>query len=320
MVRLGLDIYSLRSQNWTPFQQLDFCAKWGIQTVHYSEVRLIGGLEPGHLKRLRDYAGELGIDLEIGMLSMCPSSKVFDASQGSAEIQIERMLEAARLVGSPFVRCVVGVIDDRRRPGGIEQRIADAVTVVKNVRSRILDAGLKLAIENHAGDMQARELKALIEEVGTDVAGVCIDAGNAIWAIEDPHLTLETLAPYVLTSHTRDSAVWRTPEGAAVAWTRMGEGNVRIGEYLRAFADKCPGRALSLEIIVTPQPRVMNYHDREFWDAYRNMPAWEFARFLAYAENTSPRLWVPRQSSAAIELEDVEASIVWTKDYLSGLR
>jgi hypothetical protein len=26
-------------------------------------------------------------------------------------------------------------------------------------------------------------------------------------ALEDPHVTLETLAPYVLTSHVRDSAV-----------------------------------------------------------------------------------------------------------------
>ena len=312
-------MFSLRSQGWTPFEQLDFAARWGATVAHYSEVRLLGGLEPDHLRRVRAHADALGIALELGMLSICPSAGIFDPSKGSAAAQIEAMLPAAHILGSPFVRCVVGRMEDRRLPGGIEQRIADTIGVLKQVRSRVTDAGLKLAIENHAGDMQARELKTLIEEVGTDVAGVCIDAGNAVWAIEDPHLTLETLAPYVLTSHTRDSAVWKTPQGAAVAWTRMGEGNIRIGEYLRSFADKCPGRPLSLEIIVTPQPRLMNYHDREFWDAYRQMPAWEFARFLAHAENPAPPLTAPPQSSPALELEDVEASIVWTRDYLDGL-
>ena len=91
MVRLGLDMFSLRSQDWTPFQQLDFCAKWGIQVVHYSEVRLIGGLAPDHLQRVRAYADDRGVQLELGMLSICPSSAIFDAAAGTAEHQIERI-------------------------------------------------------------------------------------------------------------------------------------------------------------------------------------------------------------------------------------
>jgi len=316
---LGLDMYSLRSQGWTPFQQLDFCAKWGVGVVHYSEFRLIGGLEPDHLRRVRDHADRLGIALEIGMLSMCPSSGIFDASQGTAEAQLLRLIEPARIVGSPFIRCVVGNIEDRRRPGGIDQRIDDAVKVIKSVRQPMLDAGLKLAVENHGGDMQARELKGLIEEAGTDVAGICIDAGNSVWTVEDPHLTLETLAPYVLTSHTRDTAVWRTPEGAAFAWTRMGEGNVRIGDYLRTFIAKCPGRALSFEIIVMPQPKTIPFRDPRFWDAYRRTPAWEFVRFENHLENGPAKPVQSRTLSAALELEDVESSLRWTKEFLAGL-
>jgi sugar phosphate isomerase/epimerase len=319
MVRLGLDMFSLRSQNWSPFQQLDFCAKWGIQVVHYSEVRLIGGLEPDHLRRVRAYADERGVQLELGMLSICPSSVIFDASSGTAEHQIERMLAPARLVGSPFVRCVVGAIQDRLQPGGIDQRIEDTLGVLQRVRGRVMEAGLKLAIENHAGDMQARELKALVEEAGTDLVGVCVDAGNAVWSMEDPHIVLETLAPYVLTSHTRDSAVWNTADGTAVYWTRMGEGNVRIGDYLRTFIEKCPGCPLSLEIIVIPEPRRMRHRDPAFWEGYRNMRAWEFARFLALAADTPPSAIEPFAMSPGRELADVEASLEWTKAFLSSL-
>ena len=94
-----------------------------------------------------------------------------------------------------------------------------------------------------------------MEEAGKDFVGVCLDSGNPLWTIEDPHLTLETLHPYVLTSHIRDTAVWRVPEGAAVQWVRMGDGNIGIDDYVRKYTELCPGRALSLEIIVT-QPRI----------------------------------------------------------------
>ena len=34
-VRLGLDMYSVNAQQWTPFQQLDFAAKWHVKMVHF---------------------------------------------------------------------------------------------------------------------------------------------------------------------------------------------------------------------------------------------------------------------------------------------
>lgn len=319
-VKLGLDLFSVRSQGWTPIQHLDFGKKWGIQVVHFSEVRFLGGLEEQNLKQVRAYAERLGIEVEIGMLSICPTSTRFDKSQGTAEEQLTRMVNAARTVGSPIVRCVLGSSADRSGAIPLEGHIENTVKVLRNVRPRVVDAGLKVAIENHAGDMQAREVKMLIEAAGKDFVGSCLDAGNPLWAIEDPHLTLETLAPYVLTSHVRDSAVWNTPQGAAVAWTRMGEGNVGIEDYIREFAAQCPGRPLSLEIIVTA-PRFFNYRDPKFWDAFRNTPAWEFARFLALAEKGTPRAAPPRLSgpeAVARELEDVEASIRWTKAFLDS--
>jgi len=320
-VRFGLDLFSLRSQGWSPTELLDWCAQRHVKVVHFSEIRFLGGLEPENLKRVRAHAGQLGIDLEIGMRSICPSSTTFDKTQGTAEQQLGRMLEAARIIGSPIVRCVLGSSEDRRGPGGITSHIEDTVKVLRNSRSRIVDSGVKIAIENHAGDMPARELKSLIEAAGPDFVGVCLDSGNPLWTLENPHLTLETLAPYVLTSHVRDSAVWRTDSGAAVMWTRMGEGNVDMEGYIRDFIRKCPGRALSLEVIVTG-PRQFNYLDPSFWDLYRQTPAWEFARFLSLAERGSPRpapAPLPKDQAAKRELEDVEASIRWTQEFLAKL-
>lgn len=311
VVKFGIDLFSIRSQGWSPFEYLDYCAKWKANVVHFSEIRFLGSLEESHLKKVRAHADRLGIELEIGMRSICPTSKAFDPAQGTAEEQVMRMVKAAQTTGARLVRAFLGTMADRTGSIPIEGHIENTVRVLKAVRSRVLDAGVRIAVENHAGDMQARELKMLIEEAGKDFVGACIDSGNPLWTLEDPHLTLEVLHPYSVTSHVRDSAIWRVPEGVAVKWVRMGEGNVDLDGYVRKFLELCPGRALSLEVLVT-QPRVFSYLDPEFWEGYRNVRAWEFSRFLALAERGKPHEGLPpapKEEAAQREREDLEASI-----------
>jgi len=314
-VRLGLDVFSLRSQGLSALGVLDFCAARGIEVVHFSEPRLLGPIDGESLQRVRSRADSLGIQLEVGMLSICPRATIFDPAAGDAETQLIAMFEVARILGSPFVRCVVGSWRDRVN---IDACIADAVKVLRHVRERAIEAGVKIAVENHAGDMQARELARLVEAAGPDVVGVCIDAGNALWAIEDPRLTLETLAPYVLASHTRDGALRPAANGAEVAWTRMGEGNVGIAEYIHAFLTHCPGRPLMLEVIVMPAPRALPFREASFWDGYRGMPAWEFQRFLDLLHAATPVVLPEGPVDAAAELANVEASVRWTREFLSS--
>ena len=125
-VKLGIDLFSLRSQGWTPFQLLDYSAKLTAKVVHFSEIRFIGNLEPDNLRAVRRYAEERGIEIEIGMKSICPTSKMFDAKAGTAEEQIGKMLDSATLAGSHIVRAVLGSMEDRR-PGPIEKHMESMV-------------------------------------------------------------------------------------------------------------------------------------------------------------------------------------------------
>jgi 3-oxoisoapionate decarboxylase len=315
--KLGIDLFSLRTQKWTPIQYLDYCAARHVKVVHFSEIRFIGSLDPENLRRVREHAGSLGIEVEIGMRSICPSSTMFDKSRGTAEEQLNRMIDSASIVGSAIVRAVLGSAEDRKQ-GAIEAHIEDTVRVLKSVRSRATDKNIKIAIENHAGDMQARELKSLIEGAGRDFVGVCLDSGNPLWTIEDPHLTLDVLHPYALTSHVRDSAVWKVPQGAAVTWVQMGRGNVDIEAYLKKYVDLCPGKAVSLESILLG-PRIFPYHDAAFWDAYRKTPAWEFERYLEIAERGKPYQSEPWETGdqARREREALDESLDYTKKVLN---
>jgi len=320
-VRYGVDLFSVRSQGWDAFQHLDYCSKLGAKVVHFSEIRFIGDLEEAHLKQVRAHAEKLGVEIEMGMRSICPTSSAFDKSQGTAEEQLSRMVDSARTVGSPIVRAFLGTSADRTGAVPLQAHIENTAKVLRNCRTKIQDAGLKVAIENHAGDLQAWELKGLIELAGKDYVGACLDSGNPLWTLEDPHVSLETLAPYVVTCHLRDSYVWRTPDGVATRWVRFGEGNVGIRDWVRKFIELCPGRSLSHEVIVS-QGRPYRIFDPKFWEPYKNVRAHEFVRFLALAEAGKPLAdmpKLPREAAVQKEREDLEVSIENFKALLKEL-
>jgi sugar phosphate isomerase/epimerase len=213
---------------------------------------------------------------------------MFDPRRGTAEEQLKLTIRIARTLGSSVARCVLGHVDDRKSNGGIEARIAETVQVLKNVRSAALDAGVKIAVENHAGDMQAWELINLIEEAGRDFVGATMDSGNATWGLDDPLHNLELLGPYAVTTGIRDSALWETADGAMLQWTAMGEGMVDWKRYFARFAELCPGAPVQLETI-SGRPIPIPYLRDEFWDAYPKARHREFMRFAALAKRGSPK-------------------------------
>ncbi len=299
MTKLGLDLFSLRSQGWNAFKLLDYSAKLGAQVVHFSEPRFLGSVEESDLDKVKRHADGLGLELEVGFGSICPTSTRFNKEEGTAEEQLPRMFRIARRLGSPYVRCYLGTSQDREGPAPLEQHIENTVKICKAVRSQAIDMNLKIAIENHAGDLQSRQLKALIEEAGKDYVGALYDAGNAAWTLEDPLLALETLAPYVLTSGFRDSAVWETETGAAVQWVAMGDGNVGIDNLAKRYRELCPGKTFVLEIINVRNPRFFPYWQEDFWKNYRDVPAWVFAGFRKLAKEGKPYTKVPPAPAGA---------------------
>ena len=119
----------------------------------------------------------------------------------------------------------------------------------------------------------------------------------------------------------RDSYVFLSPQGIASRWTRSGDGNMGMEDYIRRYIQKCPGKAVSLEIIVSANFRIFNYRDPQFWELYKSTPAWEFARFLAalregQADRRRRRATRPSRRRPR-NLADVEASVKWTQAFLA---
>jgi sugar phosphate isomerase/epimerase len=317
-VELGSINGSVGSNQFTPIQFLDYLAKnkltWAMLSVSNDTL----GNEAA-LKQIREHGDRLGIKLILAHGSVCPSSRSFNAQLGTVEEQVGRALRASQIFGAKSFRCVLGGAPERPQ---IDMHIESMVKAVRGMRTRIQDSGVKLAVENHGGDLQAREMKMMIEEVGKDIMGVCLDSGNPVWMLEDPHMTLEMLIPYAETSHVRDSAVWRVPEGIAVRWVNMGEGNVDIDGWIRKFVQAKPGMPIIFENLVSAQPRIHAIYDPKFWDSWRKMPAWELSRFLAVEDKGKPTLATPRpadKTAGQQQIDDLEVCIKYTRDLLQKL-
>ncbi len=286
-LKLGFDNFSVRALGWKAPQLLEYAAAQKVDVLLISDLDAYPSLENAALAEVKAKADDLGVQVHAGTWSVCPSSKAFKNKWGTAEEHLALGIRVARALGSPVLRCVLGTVEDRKTEGGIEARIADTVQVLRSCRNRALDANVKIAVENHAGDMQATELVGLIEAAGKDFVGATLDSGNATWALEEPMRNLEILGRYTLTTGIRDSMVWEYDEGAKVQWTAVGEGQVDWKLYFAKFAELCPQAPVVLEIIsgfAKPFP----YLQPDFWKAWPKVKASNLIAFLAMAKQGRP--------------------------------
>ena len=291
--KLGLDNFAVRAMKWKAPQLVDYAASLSADSLFITDLDAFELFDTPYLTALRQRAAERGVQIHVGTWSICPTSKAFKPNWGTAEEHLALGIRVAQGVGSPVIRVVLGTWEDRLTDGGIERHMEQMVRVCRAARARAADAGVRIAVENHAGDMHSTELVRLIDAAGRDYVAVNLDSGNALWTLEDPLDSLERLGPYTVTTSLRDSAVWMSDHGATVAWTAMGEGDIDLKAYFARFRELCPGIPVHIETI-SGFNREFPYFDPAFWKAWPDMPAASFARFEALARRGRPRpAWSP---------------------------
>jgi sugar phosphate isomerase/epimerase len=215
-IRLGFDSYSIRNFKWKAIQLIDYAGSHKLDTIQISSLDDYESLEPAHLRKVKDQAARYGMTIDGGIGSICPTSGSWKPKEGDPGQYVLKGLRVAKAVGAKAMRCFVGSVGERRGTLPIEAHMESTVKVLRGVRSEALDIGVKIAIENHNGDLTAREVKTIIEEAGKELVGSNLDTGNPMWLLEDPLLTLEVLGPYVATTHIRDSCLYEHARGVSV--------------------------------------------------------------------------------------------------------
>ncbi len=280
---LGYNTYCLRSLRWPDARHLEFAAEQKLDGIFLQDSLDPQTANPAHWKEVRESAQRLGLHLETGGGGLLPkTAEGLDASIAT----LRRNIERAEAMGSTFVR---GVLASNRAslPTTVEQSVEWALKILRAVRQDLSGRGMKVIIEVHK-DLQAWELRQVIEAAGKDVTGVYMDTGNPVFVLEHPMTTFETLAPYIESVHLRDSAIYMHPRGVALQWVPLGEGLFDFKTFVAAVAEKCPKVHVYNKPITGRPPEVIPYFDPNYWKSYSNARASELARFLDWARTGRP--------------------------------
>lgn len=269
---------------WNDAQLIDYTAGLKLDAIFLQDSLDPDAMVPSHWPKVKDYAASKGLHLETGTGAVLPRSPAdFDASVKNLTTGIER----AKAMGSPIVRCLHAADREHLPPGPVEQHIATMIKLLRTVRSRATDAGVKIAIENHK-DLFAWEMRQVIEGAGKEFVGSYLDTGNPMFLMEHPMTTLEVLGPYALTVHLRDSVLYETKHGVAVQWVPLGEGIVDFKAFVARLREICPPVYIYIKPITGRPPQDLRLFDAEFWPRYSEAKASDLARFLALAKQGHP--------------------------------
>ena len=302
-VPLGLDAHSVRGMRWKAPKLVEYAAEIQADALLLNNPHYFESLDEAYLQTLKRSADDKGLRLYSGAGSISEHSVGYKAKNGSPAEVLERGIRIAEILGSPVVTCRIGSIKDRYTEGGIEARMAESIRVLRAARTRAEDANIKFAFENHAADLRTEEVLTIIHEVGPDRCGSMLDPGNALWAMEDPMVQLQKLAPHVLCTSVRDYMVWASDGGATFQWTAIGEGLMDAPKFARTLAEHCPDVPMFVETISNSQ-RPLPFRTKEHMAGYPNLTEEELVDFLALVKRGRPlEVASPRDGEGKKEFE-----------------
>jgi sugar phosphate isomerase/epimerase len=284
---LGINTYCLRFERWNDRTLLDYCAKQKLDAIFLQDSLDPAAIDPKHWAEVRAWSKDLGLHLETGGGAILPKT----ADQIPRVVAtLRKNIERASAMGSTIVRALLAgdrysMPDD----GPVEPHVETAVKILREVRSQVMDAGLKIGIENHK-DLQAWQTRQLIETAGKEFVGSYLDTGNPVFVAEDPRTTLEELGPFAVTFHLRDSVVYEQPDGVAVQWVPLGEGTVDFKALVARAAEILPpGVYIYCKPITARPPVVIPVYSQEFWSKwFPRARSRDLARFLVLAKRGRP--------------------------------
>ena len=278
---LGINTYCLRFQRWTDRQLLDYCVSKKLDAVFLQDSLDPAIWDPGHWAEVRKWTQDLGMRIETGGSAILPGTP-------QAVAAIRKHIDRAAAMGSPFVRTLLASDRYSMPDGPLEQHMETAVKVLREVRSHAMDAGVKMALENHK-DLQAFQTRQVIETAGKEFVGSYLDTGNPVFVAEDPLTTVEELGPLAVTFHLRDSVVYEHPDGAAVQWVPLGEGTVDFKALVARAAEILPPVHIYCKPITARPPVVIPVYSEEFWSKwFPRGRSRDLSRFLALARRGKP--------------------------------
>ncbi|MFO0809862.1 MAG: TIM barrel protein [Gemmataceae bacterium] len=232
------------------------------------------------LHRLRDFVAEKGLYLE-GIVAL-PKNDA-DCDRFDAEVK------ANRTAGVEIVRtvCMSGRRYEEFTSGDQFRTFAERAWASLRLAEPIAARHkVKVAVENHK-DWRVDEMSAWLKQLSSEWVGVCVDTGNSMALLEEPHGVVEAYAPYALTTHLKDMAVADCADGFLLAEVPLGDGCIDISRVVATLRKANPSIRLNLEMI-TRDPLRIPCLTPKYWATLADVRGRDLAEALARVKRLQP--------------------------------
>ena len=177
----------------------------GVDLFQICDYAPLEWMSAAELRTAASAASALGLTIELGTKGIVPE-------------HLSRFLELAEIFDARLVRGMVYGPDSR-------PSLAEAETWLRSCMRSFEAAGVDLALETYE-QIATAELVGLVERVGSERLGICLDPANVVARLEQPRACVELAAPFVKNVHVKDFTFARQEGwvGFTYSGTAMGSG------------------------------------------------------------------------------------------------
>jgi sugar phosphate isomerase/epimerase len=324
-MRMGVVVHSygsrwqskLKSQKYPGFSNaidlMEHCQQIGAGGVQV----VVRDWTADFAKNVRDKREKLGLYLE--------GSIAVPAKSGDVAL-FEQEVVNAREAGAQILRTVTS--GGRRyeifhSPEAVMQFKKNALVSLQLAEPVLRKHKVKLAVENHK-DWRADELVSALQQLKSEWIGVTLDFGNSISLVEDPMEVVETLVPYIFSTHVKDMGVEEYSDGFLLSEVPLGKGFLDLPKMIALCRQHNPSVAFNLEMI-TRDPLEIPCLKNDYWAAFDGVPASDLARTLRMVKQNKYGSPLPRVSQLSAEdrltaeEENILECFIYSRDK-AGLR
>lgn len=246
MMRVGLDAFTIRELELDPRATLDYAKRHALDGVQFCGIRDLSlNLDPAVLSDIRTYADSLGLYTHVSLTS--PNPHLFHGVAESLRSRLTEEIEAAARCGWHELHAVLGGAEQRvDTQAPWSRHLADSMAVIAELGPVLRHHASRLNLENH-GDITTFELVRLVETLGPDITGICLDTANTLVMGEDPAAAARRVAPYTRLTHSKDGILFFSSHGITRQGRPPGQGVVDWSAILPILAEQNPDLPLSIE-------------------------------------------------------------------------
>lgn len=241
-MKVGIDTFSIRELSLDRFEQLDWIKDHDFDGAQFGNV----GVDAGKLNELRSHADSLGLYSHVSVTT--PNPHLAPSTIEEKIIALTEQIEAAAAAGWRELHSSLGSDANRYRHESVawKRQLEDSVAVIDGVAPVLRANGSRINLEPHF-DTTTFELVEIIEKVGADVCGVCLDTANVMLFGEHPIEAIKRVAPYTHLTHTKDAFLFFGDSGLRRQTCPPGRGAIDWRVALPILHEPEPDLPLSIE-------------------------------------------------------------------------